>query len=222
MKSSNNWDIISKLIKDAGSNQIVQSHMAEFLKSKFGLALDALEELVQEGIDLSDRQIVYNLKELELALHQIPQHRVYAFDVSTVLDDFEEYVERFYSILSRPEQNAENSITCSWIVSRLDSLAEEMTDESDGNMINKVLDNGELNSYLSICEVLCENGSDRIRAYVVDSAENVAHALTSIDQKYDARLYWRFVITLLKQDNLRITQRDKRLMLAWDYLKGLD
>lgn len=222
MRNRNNWDIISKRIIEAGSNQVDQSHMAEFLKKSFGLALDALEELVQEGIDLSDRQIVSNLKELELALHQIPQQRVHAFDVSTVLDDFEEYVERFYAILSRPEQTAENSITCSWIVARLDSMAEEMSDDSDGIIIQKFLDNGELNSYLSICKVLCENGSERIKAYVVDAAENVAHALTSIDQKNEARLYWSFVITLLKQDNLRITQRDKRLLLAIDYLKRLD
>ena len=207
MNGVDSWSVIKELIQDANVRQVDQSKMAEFLKNQFDLILDTLVGLVQDGIDLSDRTVVSNLKELEFALHQIPQHRVFAFDVSTVFEAFEEYVERFYMILSQPKQDAETSFTSSWIVCRLDSLAEAITDEQEGDETRKEINPQRLKTYLDVCQTLCANGSDRIRAYVVDASERIAHALTSSNRQCEAREYWLFVIFLLSQDNLRINQR---------------
>jgi hypothetical protein len=225
MEMSEKWAIIKQCIQDANERQVDQSKMAEFLKNQFDLILATLEGLVQEGIDLSDRTVVSNLKELELALHQIPQHRVFAFDALTVIEEFEEYVERFYHILSLPKQDAETSFTCSWIVKRLDFLADTITNEDEDEEIEKELDTKQLyklTTYLGICKTLCENGSAMIKAYVVGSAEHLAHALTLVDLPREAEHYWQFVIYLLSQDNLRITQREGRLMVAKDIINHLD
>lgn len=222
MERLDSWSVIKGLLQNANERHVDQSRMAEFLKSQFDLILDTLEGLVQDGIDLSDRTAVSNLKELELALHQIPQHRVFAFDVSTVFEAFEEYVERFYMILSRPKQDAETSFTCSWIVGKLDSLAEAITEEQGGDEARREINPQQLKTYLDICKTLCENGSNMIKAYVVGAAERLAHALTSVDLPREAEHYWQFVIYLLSQDNLRITQREGRLMIAKDIFDHLD
>jgi hypothetical protein len=222
MNSVDSWSVIKELVQDVNERQVDQPKMSEFLKNQFDLILDTLDGLVRDGIDLSDRTVVSNLKELELALHQIPQHRVFAFDVSTVIEEFEEYIERFYMILSQPKQDAETSFTCSWIVSRLDSLAEAVSEDQERDDARKEIIPRQLKAYLDICQTLCKNGSDRIRAYVVDASEDLAHALTSASRQREARDYWQFVIYLLSQDNLRITQRKGRLMIAKDIIDHLD
>ena len=131
MKKKNNWAIIRSCIKAAKLLQVEQPQMAAFLKETFSSALDALDELVRKGVDLSDRKVVSRLKELELALSQVPQRRVRAFDVSDVLDDFDEYVMRFYELLSIPRQDAETSFSCRWVVGRIEAVVEEMRNLND-------------------------------------------------------------------------------------------
>lgn len=127
----NNWAIIRSRIKAAELQEVERSKMAAFLKETFSFALDALDELVRQGIDLSERKVVTQLKELELALNQVPQRRVRAFDVSDVLDDFNEYVMRFYVLLSVPRQDAETSFSCRWVVGQIDAAVEEMRNLND-------------------------------------------------------------------------------------------
>lgn len=126
MNPDNYWSIIKQCIDDAKNKSIDQPQMATFLKSTFDIALDALTKLVQKGIDLSDKTTIYNLTELELAIAQIPQNRVRAFDVASVIDGFEDYYNRFFTYLSLPKQNAENSLSCSWIIGRFESFVQEL------------------------------------------------------------------------------------------------
>ena len=121
-----NWAYIKQCIDEAKGKKVEQPQMADFLKKAFTSALDALEDLVKQGIDLADRSVVKRLKGLELDLHQIPQNRVRAFDGATVLEDFDEYFVRFYKLLSVPKQDAETSFSCRWVVGRIDSALEEI------------------------------------------------------------------------------------------------
>lgn len=202
--NSNDCAIIKQCIKDAGEMKVEQADMVAFLKRTFGTALETLEEMVADGIDLTDNEVVANLQELILAINQIPQGRVRAFSVSTVIDDFEELVERFYGILARPHQDAEASFTCDWLVSRLNSLAEE-PDEVDAQRLER---------YLAIAKTLAENGSDKIRAYLAEAAEHLAHELTFEWMQEEAKAVWDYAIELLSQENLRIIQREGRLRYA--------
>jgi len=126
MNPDNYWSIIKQCIDDAKNKSIDQPQMATFLKSTFDIALDALAKLAQNGIDLSDKMTIYNLNELELAIAQIPQNRVRAFDVASVIEEFEDYYNRFFTYLSLPKQNAENSLSCSWIIGRFESFVQEL------------------------------------------------------------------------------------------------
>ena len=116
------WPFIKRLIKEAEKQEVGQSEMPAFLREHLTAVLDTLEDLVQKGIDLSDMQVVSNLKNLELAFHQVPQQRIYSWDAAIVLGEFEEYIERFYAILSIPQQNAETSFTARWIINRFESF----------------------------------------------------------------------------------------------------
>lgn len=122
------WSFIKRLIKEAEKQEVTQQEMPAFLKEHFTKVLDTLEDMARGGIDLSDRQVVSNLKNLELALHQIPQRRIYSWDSPIVFEEFEEYVERFYVILSNPKQNAETSFTARWTISRFESFLFERED----------------------------------------------------------------------------------------------
>ena len=119
------WPFIKRLIKEAEKQDVAQSEMPAFLKEHLTRILDTLEGMVQKSLDLSDRKVISNLKNLELALHQIPQHRIYSWDVPIVLDMFQEYVEHFYLILSIPKQNAETSFTSRWIINQFESFLSE-------------------------------------------------------------------------------------------------
>ena len=119
------WSNIERLINEADNQEVEQAEMPGFLKKHFNRVLDVLEDLVLKGIDLSDWQVVSNLKNLELALHQIPQRRIYSSDTLMVLDEFEEFIERFYMILSLPKQDAESSFTSRWIISQFESFLAE-------------------------------------------------------------------------------------------------
>ena len=122
------WSFIKRLIKEAEKQEVTQQEMPAFLKEHFTKVLDTLEDMARGGIDLSDRQVVSNLKNLELALHQIPQRRIYSWDSPIVFEEFEEYVERFYVILALPKQNAETSFSARWIISRFKSFLIERED----------------------------------------------------------------------------------------------
>lgn len=198
------WATIKTCIMNAEQQAVEQADMSAFLKRVFDTAINALRDLVEAGINLSDKDVVARLQELILAICQIPQHRIHAFNVSDVIKEFEVYEEHFYGYLSLPPQDAETSIACDWIVDRLDDLAEEP----------KVIDTRRLKTYLEICEMLAENGSDKIRAYLVDASENLANELTSEWMQEEAKMVWSFVVKLLSQDNVRIIQREKRLLIA--------
>lgn len=119
------WPFIKRLIKEAEKQDVAQSEMPAFLKEHLTRILDTLEGMVQKSMDLSDRKVISNLKNLELALHQIPQHRIYSWDAPIVLEMFQEYVEHFYLILSIPKQNAETSFTSRWIINQFESFLSE-------------------------------------------------------------------------------------------------
>ncbi len=261
------WPFIKRLIKEAEKQKFEQPEMPVFLKEHITTILDTLEDMVQKGIDLSDRQVVSNLKNLELALHQIPQRRIYSWDAPIVLDEFEEFIERFYVILSTPKQNAETSFTTRWIINQFESYLTErnyldnylsyleddiledqeiiscfkskrtiaqakvkewlneleekkknLEDEKEqwGRRLNRHLER-----YLTICSNLNENGSDMLRSMIAAVTEDMANALYSDARWEEARLLWKFVITLLEQNNVRIMQREGRLMGAKDHLDNI-
>lgn len=261
------WPFIKRHIKEAEKQEVTQQEVPAFLREHFTSILDTLEDVAREGIDLSDRQIVSNLKKLELALHQIPQRRIYSWDAPIVLDAFQEYVERFYLILSIPKQTAETSFTVHWVINQFESfltkrdyldnylsfiendIIEEKVllscfesnraknhakvktrlkelEEKKKNLENEK-DQWEqrlkrhLELYLTICYNLNDNGSDMLRSMIVAVAEDVANALYSDAIWKEAKLLWRLVITLLEQDNVRIIQREGRLMIARDSLDNI-
>ena len=224
MRQDNNWIIIKRLIKEAGETCVEQEQMPSFLKKTFALALDALEDLVRNGVDLNDKNLVANVKELELALAQIPQHRVFAFDAASVIEDFEPYEDRFLMILSYPRQDAENSIVCPRLMKKLEALSEQITEDIledetlDSNEEKKQALSDKTKASLAICHELSLNGSDGIKAFLVDAAEDLAHALSSADMQRAARGCWRFVVDILSEENPRITQRKIRLMNAKEVL----
>lgn len=119
------WPFIKRLIKEAEKQEVTQQDMPAFLRAHFTMVLDTLRDMARKGIDLSDGQAASSLKKLELALHQIPQQRIYSWDAPIVLDAFQEYVERFYLILSIPKQNAETSFTSRWIINQFESFLSE-------------------------------------------------------------------------------------------------
>ena len=261
------WSFITRLIKEAEKQQVGQNEMPAFLKEHLTSVLDTLEGMVRKGIDLSDRRIVSDLMNLELTLHQLPQRRIYSRDASIVLDEFQEFIERFYVILSIPKQNAETSFTARWIINQFESflskrdyldnslcyLEDDILEEQgllscfESNRSNakamlksrlkelekkkkKLEDeknewerrfNKHLGTYLTICNNLNENGSDMLRSMVVTVAEDMANALYSDAMWEEARPLWEYVITLLKQDNVRIIQRTGRLMVAKDSLDNI-
>ena len=204
MIQKNKWKEIKNHLKEAAKQKVDQDGMESFLRDRFTLILNLLEELVQEGIDLNDPQTVTNLLELEEALHQIPQHRVHKFDVSEVLEDFEDYVDRFYMILCRPAQNAENSFSCDWLVGEFDYFA-----ENPAKVNAKKLD-----TYLEAGHILVENGSDMIRAHLATAAEDIGHKLLSEMKLKEGKKVWDFVVSILSIENPRMHQREARLMLA--------
>lgn len=119
------WPFIKRLIKEAEKQEVTQQDMPAFLRAHFTMVLDTLRDMARKGIDLSDGQTASSLKNLELALHQIPQHRIYSLNAPIVLDMFQEYVEHFYLILSIPKQNAETSFTSRWIINQFESFLSE-------------------------------------------------------------------------------------------------
>jgi hypothetical protein len=214
MATGNNdkWAIIKQCIDDAQNQIVEQADISVFLKKTFGAALGVLEELVSTGLDLEDKDVVVRLQDLILAICQIPQKRVRAFNVSDVIADFEGYEERFYELLSLPRQNAETSFSCVWIVDRLDYLA-----ENPGKADAKKLD-----LYMGICKNLCSSGSDKIRAYLARATENLADIFTSEWMSDEAKKVWQVAILFLSYENVRITQREDRLLNAKRILKLFD
>lgn len=261
------WPFIKRLIKEAEKQEVTQQEMPAFLRDHFTSVLDTLEDVVREGIDLSDKQIVSNLKKLELALHQIPQRRIYSWDAPIVLDAFQEYVERFYLILSIPKQNAETSFTSRWIINQIESflterdylnhylsyLEDDIIEEQEilscfesnrakarAKVKTRIKELEEkkknlevekeqwerrlknnLKLYLTICNNLDENGSDMLRAMIVSVTEELANALYSDAMWEEAKILWGQVVSLLEQNNVRIIQREGRLMVAKDNLRSI-
>lgn len=261
------WQYINRLVKEAEKQKVGQSEMPAFLKEHITKVLDTLENMVQEGIDLSDRQVVSCLKNIELALHQIPQRRIYSWDAPIVFEEFEEYVERFYVILSNPKQNAETSFTSRWIINQIESFLTERDylDNYLSYLEDDIIEEQEILScfesnrakarakvktrikeleekkknlevekeqwerrlknnlklYLTICNNLDENGSDMLRAMIVSVIEELANALYSDAMWEEAKILWGQVVSLLEQNNVRIIQREGRLMVAKDYLRSI-
>lgn len=140
------WSFITHLIKEAEKQEVTQQEMPDFLREHFTTVLDILEDMVREGIDLSDRQVVSHLKNLELALNQIPQNRIYSWDAPIVFEEFEEFVERFYVILSNSKQDAETSFTARWIIRRFESflIEREDVDNTLSSLENAILEEKEI------------------------------------------------------------------------------
>lgn len=211
-KNNEKWTVIKQYIDDAQNLTVEQAAISVFLKKTFGAALGVLEELVSTGIDLSDNDVIASLQDLILAICQIPQKRVRAFNVSDVIADFENYEERFYELLSLPRQDAETSFSCDWIVDRLGFLAENP----------RMVDSKKLDLYIDICKNLCSSGSDKIRAYLASATENLADIYTSEWMSDEAKKVWQVAILLLSYENARITQREDRLLYAKRILKLMD
>lgn len=261
------WPFMKRLIKEAEKQEVTQQEMPAFLRDHFTSVLDTIEGIVQKGIDLSDRRVVSDLKNLELTLHQLPQRRIYSWDSSIVLDEFQEFIERFYVILSIPKQNAETSFTARWIINQFESFLSERDyiDNSICYLEDDILEaqellscfesnkskakamvksrlkelgekkkkledeknewerrfNKHLGTYLTICNNLNENGSDMLRSMVVTVAEDMANALYSDAMWEEAKILWGQVVSLLEQNNVRIIQREGRLMVARDNLRSI-
>ena len=189
-QTTNKWQIIKNCIQEAASVKVDQSQVSKFLKNTFNNVLDSLARLVQEGLDLSNEDVLTNLKDLELALAQLPQQRVFAFDVATVIDEFEEFMDRFYVYLSIPSQNAENSISSDWIIGRFDSFVQELDTH------NEWID-------------CAKNGLAEL-AEIKDSLESTVHNTRKEEEKKALRKALR---GLRKDINERLYDQDKQI--AW-------
>lgn len=206
------WGYIRRYIQDSEECPISQTKMADFLKQNLGAALDQLEQMDSSDLDLNKEDVLINLKRFERALLLIPQRRIREYDASIVGELFNELVIRFYRILAAPEQTAENSLTCDWLVKNLDNLAEEPE-----NVTAETLD-----VYLRISNMLITNGSNKIKVYLEDSIEALAHALVSAGKFSLAKRPWEYAIRLLSDEtNFMISQRFDRMCAASDMYKQL-
>lgn len=116
------WETIERCIEVAGTRDVKQTEIIDFLKGTFNIALDVLDGLVQNGINLSDDDVVLHLMRLRKAIYLLPTDRVHCMDAPDVLKEFSEHDFRFHKILSTPEQNAEDSFSADWVVGKLSYL----------------------------------------------------------------------------------------------------
>ena len=72
MKKDNDgkWAIIRKCLDDAMNQNVEQVEMTAFLKKTFHTAIQALRDLVIDGINLADKDVVAQLQELIIAMSQ--------------------------------------------------------------------------------------------------------------------------------------------------------
>lgn len=116
------WQTIERCVFEATSRNVKQSEIIDFLKGMFDIALDALEGLIQNGIDLSDSEVILHLMKLRKAIYLLPTDRVHCMDAPDVSKEFREQEFRFHRLLSTPKQNAEDSFAADWVVDRLSYL----------------------------------------------------------------------------------------------------
>lgn len=206
------WGCIRRYIQDSEECPIGQTEMVDFLKQNLSAALNRLEQMDSSELDLTKDDVLINLKRFERALLLIPQRRVRIYDAAIVGELFNELVIRFYSILAAPEQNAENSLTCDWLVKNLEQLAENPEDVAAET----------LDTYLRICNMLITNGSNKVKVYLEDSIETLAHALTSAGEFSLAKRPWEYALRLLSDEtNFMISQRIDRMSAVRDMYKHL-
>lgn len=116
------WETIERCIDVAEFRDVKQTEIIDFLKGTLNIALDILESLVQNGIKLSDENVVLHLMKLRKAIYLLPTDRVHCMDAPDVSKEFSDQEFRFHKILSTPKQNAEDSFSADWVVSRIDYL----------------------------------------------------------------------------------------------------
>lgn len=116
------WETIERCIDVAESRDVKQTEIIGFLKGTFNIALDVLEGLVQNGIELSDKDVVIHLMHLRKAINLLPTDRVHCMDAPDVGKEFREQEFRFHKLLSTPRQNAEDSFAADWVIGKLDYL----------------------------------------------------------------------------------------------------
>lgn len=116
------WEIVDRCIDVASTRDVKQTEIINFLKGTFKIALDVLDSIVQNGINLADDDVVLHLMRLRKAICLLPTDRVHCMDAPDVLKEFSEYDFRFHKILSTPEQNAEDSFSVDWVVGKLSYL----------------------------------------------------------------------------------------------------
>lgn len=122
------WETIERCIEVASTRDVKQTEIIDFLKGTFNIALDILDGLVQNGIELSDEDVVLHLMKLRKTIYLLPTDRVHCMDAPDVLKEFSEHDFRFHKILSTPKQNAEDSFSADWVVGKL-SYLKSMFDE---------------------------------------------------------------------------------------------
>ena len=210
--NNDKWSCIKRYIQDSEECPISQTKVVDFLKQNLGAALDQLEQMDPSELDLNKDDVLINLKRFERALLLIPQRRIREYDASIVGELFYDLVISFFRILAIPVQNAENSFTCDWLVKNLEGMADNLegvTEEA-------------LDTYFNISNLLIKNGSNKVKVYLEDAIETLAHALISEGRFSLAKKPWEYAIRLLSDEtNFMISQRFDRMCAASDMYKQL-
>lgn len=209
---SDKWGSVRRYIEDSRECPVSQTDIVDFLKSNFQAALDLLEQMDPPELDLDKEDILTLLKKFEEALLLLPKRRVHIYDAAIVYEMFEDLVIRFYRILAAPIQNAENSFTCDWLVNNLKCMADNPEDVTIET----------LDIYLSISNILIKNSSNKVKVYLEEAIEALAHALVSAGEFSLAKQPWEYAIRLLSDEtNFMISQRFDRMCAASDMYKHL-
>lgn len=119
------WETIERCIDVAESRNVKQTEIIDFLKGTLNIALDTLNGLVQNCIELSDKDVIKHLMSLREAINLLPTQRIYCMDAPDALNEFREQESRFHQILSIPKQNAENSFSTDWVIGKLNYLKKQ-------------------------------------------------------------------------------------------------
>ena len=225
------WETIERCIEVAGTRVVKQTEIIDFLKGTFNIALDALDGLVQNGINLSDDDVVLHLMRLRKAIYLLPTDRVHCMDAPDVIKEFREEEYRFHKILSTPKQNAEDSFSADWVVGKLSylksqfdelellrgRLAEIDTVSADIEYLEKEINkavNSELREYAIICHNLLKCGSSKIGTEILDATSNIADSFMSEGMFKEAQEMLKIAVIALEKENPRIQQREERLSVT--------